>query len=254
VCTGSRVLGSSAITSCERRGGAALDAAKERDVLMRTRSTPIVAGLTAALLLGLAVSSATAGRLSTSNTKFRVTWNSLVFLPDEESTLLRMTCRLTLDGSFHSATFRKVPGAVIGAVTRGIVESSHCAGLSAPNRATILQETLPWPLTYEAFSGTLPDIDGLLFLLRRYAFQFSGTAAGLPFLCLYADGGAPEENQQLFIFRNTATGALTEAWVIGVDRIRFVRGSELCPEYETYAGIGEVFLLTNTSRISITLI
>jgi hypothetical protein len=221
---------------------------------MRTRSRIIFAALTATLLMGLAVSSATAGRLSTSNTRFRITWNELRFVEVGGGTGLQQTCRLTLEGSFHSATIRKLPGTLIGAVTRGIVDSTNCRGALEPHRLTILQETLPWHLTYESFSGILPNITSITVLLRRYELQISDTFLGATVTCLYLDGGLPEENQAGTITRNTATGQLTTLTAVAGQRARFLRGSGACPPFLTYSGTAQVFLLGNTTRISITLI
>jgi hypothetical protein len=223
---------------------------------MRTRSKLILAGLTASLLMGLAVSSATAGRLSTTNTRFRVTWAALRFADATSETGINLTCRVTLEGSFHSATIRKVAGALIGAITRGIVDGNNCRGSNEPTRATILQESLPWHLTYESFAGTLPNITSITVLLRRYEFQISATIFFVTGTCLYLDGGLPEENQAGQITRNTATGALSTLTALAGRRARFLRGSipEACPAFGALSGTGEVFLLGNTTRISITLI
>jgi hypothetical protein len=221
---------------------------------MHTRTKLALTTLTASLLMSLAVSSATAGRLSTTNTRFRITWNELRFVEVGGGTGLQMTCRLTLEGSFHSATIRKTPGALAGAVTRGIIDSNNCRGALEPHRASVLQETLPWHLTYESFSGTLPNITSLTFLLTRYAYQVSATYLGATITCLYADGGLPEENQAGEIARNTATGALTTHTIISGRRSRFIRGSGACPPFGTSSATGQVFLLGNTTRISITLI
>jgi hypothetical protein len=219
---------------------------------MRTHMKLILATLTASLLMGLAVSSATAGRLSTSNTRFRVTWNTLQFVVGA----LQQTCRVTLEGSFHSATIRKVAGSLIGAVTRAIVDSTNCRGTNEPQRATLLQESLPWHVTYESFEGTLPNINSITLLLRRYEFQISATVEDVTGRCLYIDGGFPEENMAGNITRNTTTGALSSLSTVRGRYASFVTGSPAgaCPMTSRIEGTGQVFLLGNTTRISITLI
>jgi hypothetical protein len=52
---------------------------------MRFRSRSILAGLGAALLMGLAVGSAPANRLSTSHTRFRITWREVEFHNETDS-------------------------------------------------------------------------------------------------------------------------------------------------------------------------
>jgi hypothetical protein len=223
---------------------------------MRTSSQTILAVLSATLLMGVAVSSASGGRFSTSNTRFRVTWNTLRFLevlPEG----INLTCRVTLEGSFHSATIRKVPGALIGAITRGIADSAHCTSNNEPTTLTVLQESLPWHLTYESFSGTLPNIFSLTALLSRYAIQYSTPIFGIPIFCLYLDAGRPEENFGGNIARNTANGALTEFTILEGRRASFLRGTplpEFCLRRWIILGSGQLFLLGNTTRISIVLI
>lgn len=223
--------------------------------MMRTRSKFILATLIATLLLGLAVSSASAGRFSTSNTRFRFTWSALG-IGEPLGANITLTCRVTLEGSFHSATIRKVPRALIGAITRGIVDSSNCRGNQEPTRLTILQESLPWHVTYESFRGTLPNITEISLLMQRYELQLSATVLFVTGFCLYLDGGAPEEALTLAIVRN-GSGQLVEASFPSGRRGRFLRGSpvpEMCPAQISLNGRGETFLLGNTSRILVTLI
>jgi hypothetical protein len=219
---------------------------------MRTRSKLILGALTASLLMGLAVSSATANRLSVSNTKFRITWTGLRFFPDTESGRPDIVCPVTLEGSFHSATIRKTAGALIGAVTRGIVNGAEppCVG----GHATIRQESLPWHVTYESFRGTLPNITSIELLLRRYSFVIE--LAALPGLqCLYSDQGAAEEN----LMGRLPVGAGGQVPTIAPEQNRHARrsptSSVICPQFGKFEGTGQVFLLGSaTTRISVTLI
>jgi hypothetical protein len=215
---------------------------------MRTRSKLILAALTASLLMGLAVSSASANRLSTSNTRFRVTWANLD-LRDVGGNI-HIICPVTLEGSFHSATLRKVTGALIGAITRGIVNGSEppCTG----GTATILQESLPWHVTYEGFRGTLPAITSIELLLRRYAFRVETEVLFVRVACLYRDRGRVEEN-----LRGTlavgANGQVTTLTPTG-GQAGLSSGGFGCPAFGTFSNAGQVFLLGNTTRISVTLI
>jgi hypothetical protein len=223
---------------------------------MRTRSKVILAALSASLLLGLAASSASAGRLSTTNARFRVTWNALRFA-EPGGGGITLTCRVTLEGSFHSTTLRKVAGALIGAVTRAFVDSTNCRGNNEPHRASVLQETLPWHVTYEGFGGVLPNITEVTFLIRRYALTFAATILGITGICAYRDEGSPEENFAETATRNVTTGAITSYSVLGGRRARFFRGApfpEACPTFGGLSGSGETYQLGNTSRITVTLI
>jgi hypothetical protein len=213
---------------------------------MRTRSKLILAGLTASLLMGLAVSSATAGRLSVSNTRFRVTWAALRFSSIElEAPII---CPVTLEGSFHSATIRKTRGALIGAVTKGIVKSESCEG----GNATILQESLPWHVTYESFEGTLPRIESITLLLRRYEFRIFNLLTGN---CLYLDQGRVEENLAGSLAVNRETGQVTTLTPLPGRYASFRIGGAFCPRRGTFEGPAQVFLLgSSTTRITVTLI
>ena len=98
----------------------------------------------------LASSIASGSRLSLSATTFRIVSGAGV----REGFVI---CPLTLEGSFHSRSFAKVPGALIGYITRARLEEELCSG----GEARYLQETLPWHLQYASFSGFLPNITSI---------------------------------------------------------------------------------------------
>ena len=75
---------------------------------MTRHTKPILTTLTATLTLALAVTSATANRLSVSNRNFRVTWTSLRLTNNVNANT--MLCPVTLEGSFHSSTIVKTAG------------------------------------------------------------------------------------------------------------------------------------------------
>jgi hypothetical protein len=106
---------------------------------------------------------ASANRLAFSALTFRITSGAGIREGD-------VICPLTLEGSFHSNTFAKVPGSLIGYITRAALEEELCSG----GTARYLRETLPWHLRYAGFAGLLPNITsittmviGLGILLRR---------------------------------------------------------------------------------------
>jgi hypothetical protein len=119
---------------------------------MRTRSK-LLAGIGAALLLALAVASASAARLSVSETGFSIRWSAMTFGYGIED----VTCPVTLHGTFHSRTMRKVSGALVGSVNQATVANASCTG----GRLTFLQATLPWHIRYHSFTGVLPIITGI---------------------------------------------------------------------------------------------
>ena len=121
-------------------------------IAMRNRITTATAGLAAALLLALVRRTATASRLSYSIQGIQ---NSVV-----EPHLLRrseggvpITCPVTLEGSFLERTLTKVTKRASRAASRELATRRTAAKVSA----TILAATLPWEVTYQSFTGTLPN-------------------------------------------------------------------------------------------------
>lgn len=139
-------------------------------------SKPLLTGLMAALALAIGAGSASAGRLSIDETRFRITWPNLEFVGF--GILIR--CPVTLEGSFHSSTMRKVRGALIGHISRASVRGAEppCTG----GTSTLLAGSLPWHLAYEAFTGTLPTIDSIEVSSIGLAVRFD--PAGAPHPCL----------------------------------------------------------------------
>ena len=116
----------------------------------------------ALLILALAVGSASANRLSVSNRNFRLTWTGMT-LEDE---VFAIDCNVILEGSFHSATIRKIRRALIGFISRARATADPCEGdgemyfLNGTEelQGRIVGNTLPWHVIYSAFIGTLPNI------------------------------------------------------------------------------------------------
>jgi hypothetical protein len=125
----------------------------------------LLAGLAATAILAAAVGTASAQRLSLSNQQIRVVWTSLELTNSITASTVR--CAVTLEGSFHSRTIVKVRELLIGYITRANVQNNQCTG----GRATILNETLPWHVTYQSFRGTLPRIEEILLNLIRAGFD-----------------------------------------------------------------------------------
>jgi len=118
---------------------------------MHKRSKLIFAGLAAAMLLSLGVSSASARNLSVNEQSSNIVWTPLEFVAGGRT----VSCNVTLETRFHYRTIVKSSGALIGFVNRATVNT--CTGGSA----TVLSATLPWHITYGGFSGTLPNITAI---------------------------------------------------------------------------------------------
>jgi len=198
--------------------------------------------LAAALTMAAVVSTAHANHLSMTNTAFRNVWASLRFF-GEGGIAGESRCPVTLEGTFHSATIVKSIGALVGYVTRA---TSGSGAACAHGSSTILQETLPWHVTYEGFSGTLPRITRVRYLLRGMSFKAEpgfGT-------CKY---GHPEENAAA----ETNVGASGEANSLTVDSNIRLRGfGEFgCPPEGGFEGTtSSLTVLGTTTRITVRLI
>ena len=206
---------------------------------MRT-SRRLVVALGAALLLATAVGGASARNLSTSNQNLRVTFSSI----ELGGGGITIRCRATLEGSFHTRTIVKVARSLVGAVTRASIDEGTCTNGTARPRT----ETLPWHLTYEGFTGTLPNITSLHALYSRFRFQI--VASGL---CT-ADYGTATDNITVAATREGG-GAITGlSPIAGRNTATLNSGTAFCPATARFTGTGSVTLLGTTTRVSITLI
>jgi hypothetical protein len=125
----------------------------------------MLAALAATLTLAFAVATATAGSLRTSDTDIYIIWDdelserlSIGFGPITE-------CNVTLLGHFDTQTITKVKEKT------GDIDHAEIAGCE-PAPVVALDETLPWDLTFQSFTGRLPAIERVRLLLTRAAFLF----------------------------------------------------------------------------------
>jgi hypothetical protein len=208
---------------------------------MLRRSKLLLTALTATVLLGMLVGSASANRLRVSNGNFRITWSSLEFT--ESFFGIRVRCPVTLEGSFHSATISKVIGSLIGYVTRAGVTNTACTG----GHATVLTATLPWHVTYEGFGGPLPNITSIIQLLRNASFGLE--IAGFV-NCL-----SRAENVRGTITGSTSGGVFTTTTLTpGRETIACREAGGGTVTTGTFSGTGNITLLGTTTRITVTLI
>jgi hypothetical protein len=137
----------------------------------------LLAALAAATVLALAVGSASANRLSVSESEFDIRWTTLTFSDNFFGATVR--CPVTLLGRFHSRTITKTAGLLIGYIDHARLgarggSTETCTG----GEATILTATLPWHVRYRSFTGTLPRITTVTLDLVGAAFRvnLAGTA------------------------------------------------------------------------------
>lgn len=210
---------------------------------MRTRSKLLLLGLTAAIVFSAAVGTATANRLSVSEPRFRATWAALRLTAAEAV----VSCPVTLEGSFHSATIRKVRNALIGHVSRASIRGSEppCTG----GTATIFQESLPWHLTYLGFVGTLPRPTAIRVLLVGARFRVD-PAGGLPACNATTTTTNPAAGEIL----TEANGLVTGLRALPEFTIPLESGFCVFGGSGRFEGTGTVTRLGGTGNISIRLI
>lgn len=210
--------------------------------LMRTTTRLAFAGLAATIMMALAVSAASANHLSSSSQTIRAVWSPLRFQVGETTIA---SCRVTLEGSFHSTTIAKVEKTLIGAITRAEV------GACESGEATVLTESLPWHVQYNGFEGTLPAITGVTLLLVGAAFRIGS----LNFFCLArTEANNPAKG---IVIVNTRTHAATGIRANERVTIPTTSGGGFgCPAPEgRFAGTsGAVTQLGTTTAVSVTLI
>jgi len=208
---------------------------------MHTRSKLLLGALTAALVLGAAVGSASARRIQLSDQTFRAIWNPLVFSNAAES--IEVRCAVTLEGSFHSKTLSKVNEQLVGYVTSAKVAEAGCAG----GRARALTETLPWHIRYESFAGTLPIITSIS--VRLVGASFLVEVFGVS--CLYAtEAGHPARGQ----IRINGSNVATELTALETPAIPKHAGSFLCPPEGVFRGTTTSLTSQSGGSITVTLV
>jgi hypothetical protein len=162
----------------------------------------VLAAFAATFLLASIVSTASANRLSVNERFLR-----LIFLPiNFETAIGTVECEILLHSTFFARTFAKVRNTRLGD------EVGRLMGC-AEGAATILAETHPWYLTYQSFSGRLPNITHLFLLLVRFSARIEN-GAGVS--CLIASTDA--EPIKLLLFLNlTGTVTSSEIWETEID-------------------------------------
>ncbi len=212
---------------------------------MRTHSKVLLSTLAAAIVLAALVGTADARRIELNNQFIRTTWNPLVF----SGSGIRISCPVTIEGSFHSKTLSKVCGQLVGYITRAELTKAACQG----GQALILNgienapgaTTLPWHVRYNSFEGTLPAITGITLQLIEASFIITGLE------CLFKSNTA---KPAFGIARVNPEGKITELNADPTRRIPKFAGGILCPGEGEFAGNGTVTLLGATTSIFVKLV
>lgn len=211
--------------------------------IMRTTTKSVFAGLAAAIILALAIGSATARRIEFMEPGFLIRWTNLAFIAGG----FRVSCPVTLEGSFHSKTVSKVCGQLIGYISIAQIpvgEEPPCRG----GTARALAERLPWHIQYNSFTGTLPTIRTIRLAIPNARFQI--LAGGIT--CLV---GTMQSNPA---FGDLAISASAINTLRALPEFGIPLGGEfLCTisGNGSLEGTGEVFtLVTPQARINIRLV
>jgi hypothetical protein len=207
---------------------------------MRNRIRAALAAFLGALVLTFAVGAASARNLSYSSQTYRIIWSSLTF--SESGGNFPIACPVTLEGSFHSRTFAKVTGLLAGYITRAAVNNVGCT----EGQATILTETLPWHVTYQSFTGTLPRINSVRYNLIGAAFQVEPTFG---IVCLARTSATfPAAGDAARDARGNITSLIPDS-----ELAIPVTGTN-CPRAGIFTGAGEVFVQGSATRVTLSLI
>jgi hypothetical protein len=185
------------LSRAQRRGRRGQLHSTESQSMFRLRNV-LFAVIGASVMMAAVVGTASARTLSSSSQTLRAAWREMVFTPPAGGSV---ACNVTLEGSLHSRAITKALYSLIGYITRA--DLGACVG----GQATILRETLPWHVKYEAFAGTLPNITSIRALIIGASFRVHPEGS---FTCLFRTTDAEHASGR---FNREAGGALTSAEV-----------------------------------------
>jgi len=206
---------------------------------MRAKGRLALAMVAATAFLSLAISSASARRIEISEPRFRIVWAAFTVAGNGVE---EVRCPVTLEGSLHSRTISKLSGDLIGYVTHAAIASGSCTG----GTAAFLTESLPWHIQYLGFSGTLPNITTLRWIVvgLRYQLVVGG------FTCLTGSTQSSPAGINMSIASGVMrTATDDETLTIPLEGVCSFVGSD------RLKGTAEVFALgSTTTRITVRLV
>jgi hypothetical protein len=217
---------------------------------MQNHPRTALIALTAALLLAIAASAASANRLSTSERSFLIRWSPLTLASTAGSSI---RCSVTLDGSFHSSTITKTTGLLIGYINAATIAGPSGNGreaVCAGGTATLLRETFPWHAQYNGFTGTLPRITAINFVLIGESVRVDPEGAFEPACLMRTEAVTPSKGI-------IELGASGESTGVRPDESALIplSGGFGCSIAEgRFSGIGTIQNAANTANITVRLI
>jgi len=183
--------------------------------------TKLLALLIVALTFGITTATASANRLSVSEEDAEMIW------PEAEDINFaaggnNVECSITLLGSFHSRTIRKIANLLVATV-------SHARIGDCDSGTAIIDAPPPWHVRYVGFTGTLPAISGVTIQLTGPRYTVSDPDTGG--VCL-TNAGVPAQSR----INVGASGLVTSVTALSTPTIAIddVGGSVICD----LAGIG----------------
>ncbi|HKG40215.1 MAG TPA: hypothetical protein VKB25_14590 [Conexibacter sp.] len=191
----------------------------------------LLAVVGASVLLGALVSSASAGKLSSSSQTNTVLWRTMNFAGGFGT----VECEVRISGSLHTRTFTKTVGSLIGYITEGTI--LRCSRGST----TINRGSLPWHVRYRDFTGTLPNITGKSGIIIGVEYSIREPLFGIT--C-----SVRKENSSTIGTYTISGGTVTRAEPSGTSPCASFTGTLSGAETNVTA------TLTGTTRITVTLI
>lgn len=219
---------------------------------MRTRSKLVLTALTAALVMSVSINIAQARQFTTTGQNTRGIWTPLEFTA--LGGFIRIRCNATLRGSFHYRTFSKTRS-LVGYITSAVV-TRPCTGgevwilngvETLPNGSR--PNSLPWHISYDSFTGTLPRIRGI----RLAAIGAGYLIIALGNQCLYTTTAASPAFG--IVNLNEATGEATSLSLDSSSSIPLsVTLGGSCPASGAFSGTTSTFDDGEGVRITVRLI
>jgi hypothetical protein len=212
---------------------------------MRLHTKLILAALAATALLAGAVASASANLLSVSETEIEIVFDEEVPGGEGplilESSIASISCPVTLLGHFYSETFTKEAPQTIGEIDHAASNLERCASSTGSIAGEPIQETLPWPISFEGWEGTLPNIEETFLLLEGTGIHL----LNVPIIgnCNYTEN-----------IMSIAEPGGGEGWRIEPDGSQTIPGSGFCPSGHFRASNPLVLTLDLSENVFVTLI
>lgn len=215
---------------------------------MRKRSQLLLVVLAATVVV-VFTSTASAVRLRIDPSTFAATWASMRM----QGAHGEIACPVTLEGTLHSATIRKVFDALVGHITRFRIAEASCTATAPVTGSASPLFVPPVRITYQGFTGTLPRISSVRLAIFGFQLLILTQGAIESASCLYSSTGRP---LVLRANTNTTTGRLENLQVEEASRIPRITGPFNCPPENALGGTTNFVgpTLGSTSTITVRLI